>query len=187
MAALPAGILAVWAAPAAGDSLRLRPLGPLLTRRRLRALWCRQLRRFSLLRYGRCSFRRPGGGSGGVTSGVGHRRAAKCRCNAVAVLVVGVRGAVGMGVGTGVGVAAEPARSRDLMAERIIRDGQDCALRVAREVLGSMTTVPPRRRARATYNETTLGPSPAAHGSVALCPISMPTSRARWPHHDMNL
>jgi len=102
---------------------------------------------------------------------------------AVAVLAVGV----GVGVGMGVGAAAEPARSRDLLPARIIRGGQKCTLQVAREILGSMTAVPPPRRARATGNETTLGPLPAAHCSAALCPASMPASRARWPHHDLHL
>jgi len=87
----------------------------------------------------------------------------------------------------GVGAAAEPARSRDLMPARIIRGGQECTLQVAREILGSMTAVPPPRRARATGNETTLGPLPAAHCSVALCPASMPASRAWWSHHDLHL
>jgi len=100
-----------------------------------------------------------------------------------AVLAVGV----GLGVGMGVGAAAEPARSRDLMPARIIRGGQECTLQVAREILGSMTAVPPPRRARAKGNETTLGPLPAAHCSVALCPASMPASRALWPHHDLHL
>ena len=102
---------------------------------------------------------------------------------AVAVLAVGV----GVGVGMGVGAAAEPARSRDLMPARIIRGGQECTLQNAREILVSMTSVPSPRRARATGNETTLGPLLAAHFSVALCPGLMPASRARWPHHDVHL
>jgi len=111
---------------------------------------------------------------------------------AVAERAVGV----GVGVGMAVGVAAEPVRSRDLMPARIIRGGQECTLQVARQVLGFMTAVPTPCRARATGNETTLGPLPAAHCSVgplpaahcsvALCPASMPASRARWPHHDLH-